>query len=474
MAKYKVFNLGGKQLKVSPFLNAPGDMLRCVNMDNDYIGAKTKRPGYDTFLGTANGSAVVDLFSWTKADGTSTYVYRNSGGRLYYWDAGIGTATTWAVCGGGTITAGNHIGQTVLAETLIVDQAGGTCQSSTSGTSFGTVALAPPGEHLATYQNRVYIGGTISTLFYSASGSATDWNVSGALDASNSLTIPGAGKINKVAVVADRVVTSKTSGIMHRWDGYSLRKLPTNKGLSSPYSVAETEDFLFYLNRDGVYGFNGERPEIVSNPIESEIYNKSNTGIAGSVFDTAPGVMNRYNYLLSVGTVTDDLTDETVSNAILKYDYQLNKFTDYSFAHRPTAWTSYKDNQGNLQIIFGDSSGQCYKLSGTATSDAGTPIETVMEGVLSFEDPDSKKLFKEFHAFASPGCGAKVQVAPTDSFTSSRRKWVDVGEFRDGVAELKFPSSTVGRLLAWRVYERSSEAPFTIYGFVIDLDLLNV
>lgn len=473
MAKYRIFNLGGKQLKVSPFLQNPGDLTRCVNMDNDMIGAKTKRSGYNTFLDTANNSAVTDLFSWTKADGTSTYVYRNSGGRLYYWDAGVGTATVWTVCGAGTITAGNHIGQTVLAETLIIDQAGGTCRSSTSGTAFSDVSGAPAGEYLASYQNRVYIGGTLSTLFYSSSGSGTDWATSGTSD-SSSLTIPGAGKINKVIVVNDRIVTSKTSGLMHRWDGYSLRKLPTNKGISSPYSVAETEDYYFYLNRDGVYGFNGDRPEIVSNPIESEIYNKSNSGITGANFDTAPAVMNRYNYLLSVGDVTDDLTDETVTNAVIKYDYQLNKFTDYSFANAPTAWTTYKDNSGNIQVIFGDSTGQCYKLSGTATSDNGTPIETAMEGVLSFNDPESHKLYQDFWAFASPGCSAKVQVAPTDSFTSVNRKWIDIGEFRDGVAHLEFPSQTVGHLLAWRVYERSTEAPFTIYGFVVELEPLKV
>ncbi len=57
MATYRIFNLGGKQLKVSPFLNQPGDMLRCVNMDADLIGVQTKRSGYGTFLGTANGSA---------------------------------------------------------------------------------------------------------------------------------------------------------------------------------------------------------------------------------------------------------------------------------------------------------------------------------------------------------------------------------------------------------------------------------
>ncbi|MBU1092537.1 hypothetical protein KJ836_02630 [Patescibacteria group bacterium] len=440
-------------------------------MDNSYVGAKTKRPGYDTFLGTANGSAVIDLFSWTKADGTSTYVYRNSGGILSYWDAGVGTATTWTTCGGGTLTAGNHLGHTVLAETLIADQAGGTCISSTSGTSFGTVALAPPGEHLATYQNRVFIGGTASTLFWSASGSGTDWATSGTSD-SSSQTIPGAGKINKVFISSDRVVTSKTSGLMYRWDGYTLSKLPTDKGLDSPYSLIETENYFFYINRDGIYGFGGDKPEIVSNAIQPQIYNNAGSGIVGSVFDTAPAGIIHYDGLFSVGDVTDTVSQETITNDIIKYDYQLNQFTDYSFAHKPTAWTTYIDKNGVTQLIFGDDTGQCYKVSGTATSDSGTPIETVMEGVLSFESPETNKIYHSFYAIASPGCGAKVQICASDTFTASRRNWIDIGEFKDGVAKFDIPSSYVGRLLWWRVYERSDEAPFTIYGFVVDLDIL--
>lgn len=473
MAKYRVFNLGGKQLKVSPFLQNPGDMTRCVNMDTDYIGAKTKRSGYVQYFAAPTAGTVTNLFNWTKDDGTTFYNYTfvDAGGSsyLYYSAQGTGTPT---MCGAGTFS-GDHLGYTVLANTLYVGDGVGTLKFTSNGTSFATGTAAPIGEHLASYQNRVYVGGTASTLFYSAAGNGADWATTGTSD-SSSLTIPGAGKINKVMVTNDRVVASKTSGLMYRWDGYSLRKLPTNKGLSSPYSVAETEDYFFFLNRDGIYGFNGDRPEIVSNADESEIYNKSLSGIAGSVFNDAPASMNRYNYLLSVGDVTDDVTKETISNDVIKYDYQLNQFSNYSLAEKPTALMSYKDESGILQFVFGGTTGVTYKLSGTATSDNGTPIESVMEGVLSFNDPESHKLYQDFWAFASPGCSAKVQVAPTDSFTSVNRKWIDIGEFRDGVAHLEFPSQTVGHLLAWRVYERSSEAPFTIYGFVVELEPLKV
>lgn len=461
----RIYNFGGKQLRVSPALTNSGELLRCLNFDNDLIGAKTKRPGYGTFLGTANGSAVLDLWSWTKEDGTSTFVYRNSGGKVYYYEAGIGTGTAWVQSGNGTVTAGNHMGHAVLADTMIMSQVGGTTRHTTDGTSFTDTTGAPKGQFLASYQNRIHIG-SASTDFWSAAGSGTDWNTSGTSD-SSSQTIPGPGKINGMFVSANRLNMPKSYGNVFRWDGYSLIQGPTDQGPSSPYSFAETEDYTFWLNRNGIFGYNGDRPEILSNAIEKEIRNKSGSAIAGTSFDAAPAGLHQFNYYLAVGTTTDDLTKETIGNAILKYDYQLNQFTDCKFAHFPTAWTTYKDNNGDIQFIFGDANGQCYKISGTAVSDAGEPIETVMEGVVNFGEPEQEKLFKSVWVTASPGCTAKVQMAISDTYNKNKT-WVDVGQFVDGIIEYSFKGSQRGRFLFFRFYDYSATAPFTIYGITIE------
>lgn len=239
----RVYNLQGKQLKVSPLLTNNGELLRCLNFENNLIGAKTKRPGYTTFLDTANGSPVLDLWSWTKEDGTSTFVYKNAGGRIYYWDAGIGTGTAWVSAGAGTITAGNHMGHAVLADTMFMSQVGGTTRHTTSGTSFTDTTGAPKGQFLASYQNRIHIG-SASTDFWSASGAGTDWNISGTSD-SSSQTIPGPGKINGMIISNNRLTMPKNNGNIFRWDGYSLVQIPTDQSPSSPYSIGETEDYFF-------------------------------------------------------------------------------------------------------------------------------------------------------------------------------------------------------------------------------------
>jgi len=464
--KYRVYNLGGKQLRVSPILKKEGELLRSVNFYNDFYGAKTKRPGYVTFLGTADGNSVDKMWSWTKEDGTSTYVYRQSGTKLQYWEAHVGTATAWTTMGNGTITASNKLGNAVLADTMIISQVGGTTRHTTNGTSLTDTIGAPRGELLASYQNRIHIG-SASTDFWSAAGSGTDWNLSGTSD-SSSQTIPGPGKINGVFIASDRINWSKNSGNMFRWDGYSLRQLPTNQGPSSPYSIAQLEDATFFANRKSLQMFSGDRPTNISEPI-----NRQMGTVSGDVFDSAPGIIYDKNYHIAVGTVTDDLTSETISNDIVVYDYNFNQFFDYSFASNPTAWTTYKDKNGDIKLVFGDSTGQCYTYGGTATSDNGAAIEAVMEGFLHFNAPELDKHFRRFYAIASPGCCAKVQVAVSDSFTKGRKKWMDVGQFIDGVAVLQFPVNTRGKFLFWRVAESSASAPFTIYGFTVDYEEIN-
>jgi len=450
-----VFNFGSLNLKVSPFLHKDGDLIRCVNIEKDQVGALKKRPGYATYLGTANGSAIIDLFNWTKDDGTTIYNYRNSGGILYYSTQGTGA---WTKCGNGTITADSHIGHAVLENTLVVGQSDGTTRHSTTGTSFTDTTSAPAEEFWASKFNRLWAGGTASNDFYCTAGTPSDWTSD-----SSSIKIPGPGKIHGKFVCNDRVTTCKNSGIMFTYDDYNLRQVPTNMGPSSPYSLGETEDYWLYLNRNGVFGFNGNRPELLSNPIEKQIYNDAGNGIAGTSFDDAPGVCHHYDYFCAVGTTKDDLTDEEVGNCILKYDYQLDEWSNYKFANFPTAWLSYKDASGNQKLIFGDG-GQAYTYGGTAISDNGSAIEAVAEGVLHFGAPGSDKHFPgKVVAFANPGCQAKVAIALGNSFSKLKKKWIDIGDLSTGCREFKIPGR--GKLLFWKIYEYSSDPRFNFYGF---------
>ena len=464
----KLLTISGLNLYINPLAKPDGELLRAVNVKSDPYGAKSKRRGYSAYLGTPDTSQVNTLFTWQKDNGTTIYNYRASGTSLYYSAQGTGA---WAKAGSGTISSGAHIGQAVLDDTLIICDGAGSTRHTTNGTAFTNTTLAPIAVDLAQYQNRIYAAGTESDLFYSTTNDATNWETSGTSD-SSSFKVPDAGKLNKIFKASDRLQIVKNSGKLFKWDGYYLIDTASNLGPSSPYSVDETEGYYFGLNRKGYFGgYGNAKPQLLSNAIQRQIYNDAQTGIEGTVFDSAPAVTHYYDYLCSVGSVTDDLTDETVTNCIQVYNYQKNEWLNYSLAHRPTAWNSYIDASGDQQLIFGDANGQCYQMDTTYT-DAGQPIEAVMEFVIHMNSPQYNKEWQKLCAFFNPGNQCKIQVAYADTFTKERKQWYELGDCSDGVTEFRLPSPARSKLLFVKIYERSKDHPFTFYGFSVEADTI--
>lgn len=460
----KLFNLTGLQLGISPFLMQPGQFTRLINIDSNPIGVKQKRAGYGTIFNSF-GAKIDSLFSWLQDDGTTLNVYIASGGSLFYSAQGTATPT---ICGNGTLTAGAAIGYTVLNNTLIIGDGTAATRHSTDGTSFTNTPLAPVASKFLTYQGRVYAMGTSSYLFYSVVANGTNWNTAGTSD-SSSIYIPGAGKLLDMFKVSDRVITAKNSGVMHRWDGYNLYDLSTNLGPTSPSSSVKIEDFAFYLNRLGYYGFNGDIPKIISNPIRPQIYNDSGSAIVGTVFNNAPAGVYKYSYLAAVGSVTDDFTQETIPNCLQIYNYQLDEWSNYNFGTLPTSFHTYTDATSVQQTIFGDNSGLVYQYGGTYLSDNGLPVEAIMECVWTGGLPELEKEFNYIWLFFNPGCQARVQVAVGNYFTKGKKDWKDLGSVSNGVAEFHF-SKERGRLLFIKISEYSQDTRFSYYGCSIDYD----
>jgi hypothetical protein len=257
---------------------------------------------------------------------------------------------------------------------------------------------------------------------------------------------------------------------MHRWDGDYLVDMATELGPSSPYSVGNVEDFRFYLNRLGVFTTNADKPQLISNPVQRQIYNDAQTGILGSQFDTAPASVYRYDWLCSIGTVEDDFTEINQPNAILKYDYQKNEFSNYKFYNFPTAYHSYKDTSGVQQLIFGDATGQCYQYGGTAKTDNGFPIDLNMVMLLHGNMPHVSKDFEYLEVFTNPGCQAKVQFAVINTvptvrgwYNSGPTVWKELGDLTSGYTLFRFPPEARGKLMYLKFYESSTNAKFSLY-----------
>jgi hypothetical protein len=468
MPDVQIFNLGGVQVKLSPLLTDAGELIHAVNADCYNQGGKKKRPGYGTFLGTIGTSPVTTLFDWHKNDGTTFWLYGACGTTLKYSSQGTGA---WTTCGNGTIGNGARVGHTVLGNTLIIGDGVGSTRHTTDGVNFTDTPLAPVGEYLEEYQGRAFIGGTASTLFYSTANDGTNWSTSGTSD-SSSINIPGAGKFNGLFKSADRLISSKNSGNLYRWDGYALVDTSTNLGPTSIYSLGTIEDYKFYVNREGGFGYGGSRPEIITNGIEKFFYNDSGSGIRGSAFETIPGAVFYYDWFISCGSATDDLTNRPFTNLVIDYDYRFNELKTYDFADKPTAFLCFKNNTGAKQFIFGDGSGQCYDYSPTYTSDNGKAIPFEIMGFIHGATLNEKK-WRWFRAQLNPGNEAKVQVAITDNFDKNTLKWVDLGDCSNGVVTYRFPEGSRGRFLFWKVSEYSSANRVEVLGFEFNAETID-
>ena len=266
MAISRVYNLGELQLRVSPFLQKDGSLLRSLNVERDSIGAWKKRKGYITYLGTPDNGTVNSLFSFHKDNGTQLFTYRQSGSILYHSVQGTGA---WTTSANGTITPNNPIHFGIDKDTLFIGQEGGTTRHTTNGTGFTDTSLAPT-EVLgfAEYKQRMWAIGTGSLATYATEGTPTDWSSDSA-----SIYVSGAGQLSSVFKAQDRLVFTKNSGLMYRYDGFNITDMATENGPSSPYSIANVEDFRIYMNRMGAFGYGGGKPELISNPIQRQIYN---------------------------------------------------------------------------------------------------------------------------------------------------------------------------------------------------------
>jgi len=466
MPKVRVYQFSGLQLKISPFLHQEGELIRSLNFERDMIGGLKKRPGYSTYLGTPNNDQINTLFSWLQNDSTTLHTYRYAGSTLHYSTSGTGA---WTICGNGTMTANAHIGNAVLDNTMIIGDGTAATRHTTNGTSFTNTTSAPLAEHFTQFQGRIWaargtaVSGTATDIIFSTTGTASDWSAD-----SSSVRIPGPGRVNGLFKSNDRLVATKDSGEMYRWDGFNLVDLATDLGPSSPYSIGEVEDFRIYLNRRGFFGYGGVRPEIISNAVERQVYNDAGEGIIGTTFNEAPGVIHKFNYFASVGTITD----EEIADAIMKYNFQTNDWDNWQFADRPTAFHSYRDANGDEQLIFGNSGGQVFTLGGTDLNDNTSTIEAIAEGVSNFGAPELDKKFNFIWAFTNPGSQAKIQIAIEDTFTRGKKKWIDLKQTKDGVMEAKFPSGSRGKLLFWKVYEASRDSRFHLYGLSVSFDFI--
>lgn len=494
------FNIQSVNTYINP-LESDGQLIHALNVTSFPLGGLSKRGGYGTFLGTVSGQ-VNALFSFPFQNGTQLYLYAASGSVLNFSTQGT---SGWQQANPGTINNNAYVGHAVFGGTLCIGDGNTNLWTSSNGTSFTQPGSAPIVQYLVPFHNRLYTSdGTSNTIQYSTANDPTNWQNSGTSD-SSFFYVLGPGAVQKLFTAGDMLQIMKSRGNMFTWDDTTLSDKTTIYGPTAARSVAQIDNYWFYANQYGIFGDDGVNKQVLSNPVQRQFYNKNGQGISGSYFgQSGSAIATTYiwDYLVTIGSVTDDFTGQQITNALLKYDYQKNTFVNWQFNDYPTAFHSYLDINNKPQLIFGDNNGNIYQYDMTKTSDNGNPIHTEMLFLFTYASQSSKfspdsaqtifgstyqKLWKWIRLFFNPGDECGVQFAFSDSLAPHTLKWSEIINIKanqfadywqesDGVVEIRLPrtegNDPRSRFMFLRIFDYSTTSQFSYYGCQIEADVI--
>lgn len=491
-------------------MTSDGQLIHALNVVNFPQGALSKRGGYRAILGNPDGQQVNGLFAFPFQDGETLFTYRQSGTSLYYSTQGTGAWTQANMgTGPGSVVASNYIGNAIFNNILTIGDGSNILWTSGNGTSFTQPGSAPIAQYLQTFHNRLYTtDGTSSLVQYSVANDPTNWQNSGTSD-SSFLVTTSAGACEGLFVAGDMLQITKSKGDVFTWDDTTLTDVSTSYGPSSPKSIAQIDNYWFYINYLGIFGDDGANKQLLSAPITRMFFNRLGVNVSGINLINSGNVLATtlfWDYISVVGNINDDFTGKIVNNALIKYDYQKNAFVYWNLADFPTAITSYVDLFNHQQLLFGNSSGQVFQYDQGATSDNGAPIATEMVFLFtyaaqanSFSQTSAQTIFGSSYEkkwnwirlFFNPGDEMNIQFAFSNTMQLQHLKWSsprltrdrgqdndDWFQVSDGVAEIRFPNDVNNtprsRFLFLRIYDESDASQWTFYGSQIDAEIQDI
>lgn len=164
-------------------------------------------------------------------------------------------------------------------------------------------------------------------------------------------------------------------------------------GVSAPYSVASTPNGIIYLNRHGLYLFDGQSSNLISDAVTKEIRNISPSNIPNTV-----GVYWNNEYDLAYSDLTTGLG---INDRVLIYDFARKSYTKDS---------KYVDSWAKFDS--GDDYGTLY--SGTSQS----------TGVVSAQSSSTSSLTQRYKSQIDEGTFADTASGGTEDFPTVEIAWI--------------------------------------------------
>lgn len=372
---------GGLNSTSNPLSLQDNEIRDVQNMDYDKFGSVIKRKGY-TALNTSafNSGAVWTSLHYLERSDSIDYLIGTCGNKLAKMDALDGT---WDdITGSLTITAGDT---NFFQWITFKDTAFGTNNvdvpikwaGSGNGAAWTTVTGLTKAKFTATWNNYVFLanvevsGTRHSTRVYWScinepeTWNAADFNEIGYLDGQD---------ITGLGVLGDRLVIFKEHSIwVTFFTGssdipFTFQQTQSNVGASSGYSIQAVENTLIFTSNDGIYYFDGNNSEKLSNKINNTVINFKNSQFS-NIVSAYQITKNRYwaAYQTSAAAHPD---------RIIMFDSYNNSFGIYK-GIAANAFAVFNYN-GEERIYFGDFSGFVYRAD-TGLNDSPINVSTAID-----------------------------------------------------------------------------------------------
>ena len=302
------------------------------------------------------------------------------------------------------------------------------------------------------------------TLYYTQPGIQYAWT--------ESLQVPGSGRDQfgiralmprrEALGVGRRDIIWQVTG--ESADDFRLVKLSENCGVESQESMCVYRDTIFWLWKDGVYQWNSDGIQNITDSKVGSWFNKDDDFNRG-MFQNAFGIIDpqklRYRlYLASAGSTEIDRWVE--------YDMATQQWwgphkTD---AFSPTSAFILSDADDKVQTAVGSDTGFVWEETEAAVDDLSTPIEVDLD--TRFFDagmPDLEKYWGELSVVGAVQSAGELTITPKTGYLDAEEQAPIAYDMTKGRQRLRRLGN--GKLMQLNFHHDKANEAIELYGFMV-------
>ena len=472
--------LEGADVMLSPFLMADNKLEILDNCLISYkLGTITKRPGYSKVGDTLEANkSITGLHNFRQSSSVQKILatVNNSTGAnlvLAYNNAGtwadISVGTTYDTFEDAKTEFEDFIGYCFIVGYDSTDSVFLPVGSLT-GTTFSTstnVTSMPQGKYIIRYRDRLYVlNAYYSAAAYPYRAYYSSVPVAGAITwtpATDFIDVDYSEQITGAGVNWDRLIMF-TEYSAYMFDQLSKRKV-WDIGCSNHRTIKNAGAMMIWANRDGVWISTGGRPENVAGRVLDFIK-------AGNPLNFFAEVVDE-EYHLYVGTVT--VNGITYTNTTLIFNIPTGTWRWHEYSDNMTVFAAY-NSSGILRLYMGAADGDVHDLSKyTDTSPVWSDNTAAIQAFFrtkpfNFGMAENYKGVKKMYAFTDRAQGLNIKMLVKDKNAVDILKPQKVGQLTKFITETT-PALDNAKFVQFEGVENSTNAYFSLYGFVFDVEL---